>query len=140
MKKKTGTLRELLQEATKQVEKLTPEQREELKQGIMESFEKRSKEMDAERSAAPHPYENTPLHADLATFFCESVRDAPYRKLEERFLLRVKEKEDTGVPLNAEEQGLLNRIKFCCKCGTKNPKDSAHCFNCGQKLVPTVLR
>ena len=138
MKKNMGTLQELLEQATKQVEKLTPEQREELKQGMMEQFEKRPKETDARGSIEPHPNEYTPLHADLATYFCEFVRSAPYRNLEERFLLKVKQKEEAGVPLDEEERGLLNRIKFCCKCGTQNPKDSAHCFNCGQKLVPRV--
>lgn len=139
MKKTAGTLQELVEEFTKQIEKMTPEEKLETKKAIQQSFEKRQKEMDAERSAAPHPNENTQLHADLATYFSEFVGSTPYRKLEERFLLRVKEKEDTGFPLDNEEKGLLNRIKFCCKCGTKNPQDSAHCFNCGQKLVPRVL-
>jgi hypothetical protein len=138
MKKNVGTLQELLEDFTKQIEKMTPEEKLETKKAIQQSFDKRQKEMDAERSAAPHPNENTPLHANLATYFCEPVGSTPYRKLEERFLLQVKEKEDTGAPLDAEEKGLLNRIKFCCKCGTKNPKDSVHCFNCGQKLVPRV--
>jgi ribosomal protein L40E len=140
MKKTVGTLQELVEEVTEQIKKMTPEEKLETKNAILQSVDKRQEEMDAKHSAAPHPNEYTPLHADLATYFSEFIGSTPYRKLEERLLLRVKEKEGAGVPLNAEEQGLLNRIKFCCKCGTKNPKDSAHCFNCGQKLVPTVLR
>jgi hypothetical protein len=139
LKKNVGTLQELLEKATEELQKLTPEQKAEFRKGVKESFEKRAKEVEAKRNADPHPNENTPLHASLATYFSEFVGSTPYRKLEERFLLRVREKEDTGVPLDEEEKGLLNRIKFCCKCGTKNPKDSAHCFNCGQKLVPRVL-
>jgi ribosomal protein L40E len=138
MKKKMGTLQQLLEESTKQIEKMTPEEKLETKKAIQQSFEKRQTEMDAERSAAPHRNENTPLHANLATYFSESVGYTIYRELEERFLSRVKEKEDTGVPLDAEEKGLLNRIKFCSKCGTKNPRESAYCFNCGQKLAPRV--
>ncbi len=136
MKKTTGTLRELLEQATQQIEKLPPEERAKLKKGITESFEARSRELEAE----PHPNDFSPLHADLATYFGEFVRSVSYRKLEKRFLLRMREKKDQGLELSAEEKGLLDKIRFCSKCGTKNPRGSVYCFNCGQKQNPPANR
>ena len=135
MKRRVGTLQELLEQATEEIEKLTPERQEELRQGIREELEKRSQEREAVLDAAAHPCEYTALHADLAVYFNDSVRSTRYWKLEERFLLCVKEKKTKGMSLDSKEQNLLDRIKFCWKCGTKNPKGSRFCFSCGQKMV-----
>jgi ribosomal protein L40E len=136
MKKTTGSLQEFLKLVTHQIEKLTPEQREEFKKGVLAQFETRSNELEAQ----PHPNDFSSLHAELATYCGELVRSASYRKLEKRFLLRMREKKDKGLELSAEEKGLLDKIRFCSKCGTKNPRGSVYCFNCGQKQNPPANR
>src|ERR1700730_16689058 len=30
---------------------------------------------------------------------------------------------------------LRGQFMFCTKCGTKNPENSANCYNCGQKIA-----
>ena len=29
---------------------------------------------------------------------------------------------------------------FCARCGTKNPENSAHCYNCGQNMAKVPER
>jgi hypothetical protein len=54
--------------------------------------------------------EFTPLHADLATHYGETMGDTPYAELEDRFLADVAIKKQYRVPLDPAEKKLLNGI------------------------------
>ena len=87
--------------------------------------------LPAAEKPAPHPRENTPLHADLVSHYGEEIGDTPYGDLEKRFLSDVQIKKEHGVPLEASEKALLlkvnkakiTEIKEAQKTAEDNAKD-----------------